>query len=146
MQSAAINIFLNYSSQNGSVYFIFVRKYKGRQRLVFSTLPDENRGVVKVSISPKYFEKAVDILKFERVEDGKKTFYYTTSQEKFYTLMIYTFTLRVLKDKKKMNRLLDIILGLHYFELLFWANKLIYAKDYREEDRIARGFLKVYNI
>ena len=110
--------------------------------------PSKNaKPLARIGIRAEYFNKFAEIFKLEIAEVGERGVVYATDRDEVFDLaLLYACILRVLRDKKMVNVLVDVLQGLHPFELVFWNYKLINARDRYEQDRIARAFLMLYGV
>jgi len=134
------------------VRYIHVHKEKGRTVAEFKSSMNA-KPLAKVGIKPELFEKFAKTFKLEPIDQEMKSkgkikgvVYTTTKDEVFEIALLYAYALRVLKNKEKTSKLIDKLLSLHSFELMFWNYKLINAGNRYEQDRIARAFLMLYRI
>ncbi len=138
----------------GRVFVRYIHVYREKGRTVAEFKPSINaKPLAKVGIKPELFEKFVKTFKLEPVDQELKSkekikgvVYATAKDEVFEIALLYTCVLRVLKNKEKSSKLIDKLLNLHPFELMFWNYKLINAGNKYEQDRIARAFLMLYKI
>jgi hypothetical protein len=119
---------------------IHIRRIKGRYVAEFKPSKHSNP-IARVGVKPELFEEFAKAFKLDKVTNGKEIVYSTTSEEVFDLAILYACILRVLRDKSKARDVIDILLGLHPFELTFWNYKLINCTNRYEQDRVARAFL-----
>lgn len=121
--------------------YIAVYREKGRTVAEFK-LSKNAKPLAKIGVKEELFEKFARVLKLEAENDGGKTVYAVNKDEIFDLALLYVCILRVVRDKEKLApKIIDRLLSMHPYELVFWNHKLSNARNRYDQDRVARAFL-----
>jgi len=124
------------------VRYITIYTEKGRTVAEFKSSKNA-KPLAKIGIKKELFEKFARVFKLEAEnQDTKKTTYAVNKDEVFELALLYACILRVVRDKEKLApKIIDKLLSMHPYELVFWNYKLNNARNRYDQDRVARAFL-----
>lgn len=136
--------------------YIILTHENGRWKAEFRG-SEKAKPSAKIGVDKELFEEFLKDLKIQKLnlEDykGEKKgvkAVYATDKDYFYELsMIYAYVMRVLRkeERRKLKRkITETLLRIHPHELIFWNHHFTRSKDRYSQDRVARGFLTLYNL
>ena len=127
--------------------YIHLRKIKGR--VIAEFRPSKNsKPIAKIGIKPEFFKMFAEVFRLEPVKTNEKEIIYVIDKDEVFDLaLLYACIIRTLRrNNNNIHKIIDAMLNLHPFELTFWNYKLINARNWYEQNRIARAFLTIYGV